>query len=158
MNIKQLQRELLLISRFYQTTSVYPSGEWDQNTSKAINEVKALIGYKKEEADVTGKISDLARSLDSENRAHRPRVFDWGRVYAAGDRADAVAVGQIMINRIASKYLNVPAVTVNGIMDAGTVKAVGALRKIFGNSGAQLDVKTWRELAALYYSVRSSQY
>jgi len=55
-----------------------------------------------------------------------------------------------MINRIAARYLNVPTLSVNGTMDAATVRAIGILGGIFGHNGSQLDTAFWRELCALY--------
>ena len=156
MDIKALQRDLLVISGSYRTTGVYPSGVYDSLTRKAFDEVRELLGCKKEEpAEAIRRISLFADRLLTGRRAHGLTVLEGGRVYALGDRADAVAVGQIMINRISQKYPNVPAVTVNGVMDAATVRAIGILRGIFGHHGTQLDAETWMGLTALYYSVHS---
>ena len=156
--LKDIQAGLALIAvDYYNLGHVYPSGELDGATKKAIREVQGLLDVKKSgelDEDTVRGIRSLSKKLLEERAPKGLLAFEAGRVYAYGDHSDAVAIAQIMINRIARTYINVPRTDINGVMDIKTVNALAVLRGIMGDPGGQLDAQTWRRLLSLYYSVR----
>ena len=160
--IKELQGNLAIIAgAYYNLGQVYPSGIYDGATKKAVKEVQGLLGIKRSgelDRETVKGIYSLASQIFAEKNPKGLLAFEAGRVYAYGDSADTIAVAQIMINRIAGVYKNIPATDINGIMDIKTVSALTQLRSVFRDVGSQLDARTWHRLLTLYYSVRSVGY
>ena len=68
-----------------------------------------------------------------------------------GDIYEEVMLLQVMLNKLASRYKNLPPLSPTGEFDRETEASVKALQKIFGLAATGIvDRKTWNKIASLF--------
>ncbi len=156
----RFQKGLGVISGAYHTVGcVFPSGKLDKTTQNAVKELQGLLGIKKSgqidmETHVRG--TELAQKVQKQTVAEKMDIYPCGRVYSVGDKHDIIALVQLMINAVAKRYHNIPAVPVNRSMDALTVPSIRKLRAVLCLAeGSYVDVEFFGRLLHLYCNIRS---
>ncbi|MBS5480098.1 MAG: peptidoglycan-binding domain-containing protein [Acutalibacteraceae bacterium] len=83
------------------------------------------------------------------------RLFPRSGILQIGDSSDAVHMLQLMLNRVAGRYINLLPVAVTGIYDEGTAQAIEVFQTccLLEADRGKTDKRTWNHLVRLYHLV-----
>lgn len=160
MYVSELQNYLRTIAAYRDSIpAIGVDGIYGQHTALAVSAFQHSAGL-----PVTG-ITDLDTwnaifAAYSEIRqrlaqAQTLRLFPRSGILRAGDSGDAVHMLQLMLNRVAERYINLLSVPVTGIYDEDTAQAVDVFQTccLLDADRGETDKSTWNQLVRLYHLV-----
>lgn len=130
------QQTALAVSAFQHSAGLPVTGITDLDTWNAIFAAYTEIRQRLAEADTL-------------------RLFPRNGILRTGDSGDVVHMLQLMLNRVANRYINLLPVKVTGIYDEGTAQAVDVFQTccLLDADRGETDKRTWNHLVRLYHLV-----
>ncbi len=156
-DVRELQDYLRRLAVNYPRLPVLAAdGIFGPETREAVTSFQVLFGLPptgEADGDTWAALREEYRRLTYPKTPPRElRPFQAGEPFVqVGDSGNTVFLLQVLLNTLAEGYVNLLRVTVNGLFDSETERALQKLQEVFGiEPHGRLDRRTWDRAAALY--------